>query len=869
MAQFQDGDSRVIHGITYVRQYGQWLPSQPAQQAPPFMDPRIAPQAQKAGNEAVASQYAPATAGAEAKIKTAEAANATAVANAQRDKAIADAIAAQAQAQQAQAGGPRIDAAQRAKAIQQYNYAKQLEGVVDHLNQLYTAGPGSTSGVGGLKDFLPTAPNKNFDNAANAARGIVGQALNFTGGQLNTPQEAERAVGPYLPESSNFDSTILQKIQTLQDMAANGKANAIQTLGGEPDANGNVHPVQPQAPAPNVPPAAQPQDQVTNATGKTREQIDPVLKAVAGRVGNMISAGASDKDIIGFLQKNGVDPANTNIGEALRFRQTSDFKRWQRANPGKSYPVGPNFYTKEIPMSEGRQLFNRTAATDIGGDVAAGLAASANAITGGRLDDVTGPNGQIGMDLLRTNHPGSSFAGDMAGQATLEALAGTVPGVRGLMATRMGRRGADALYGAYSGSGEDNSDQLTGGLEGAASGLGFGMFGRGLQRGLGRAATGVRNAHLQYLNGEGIPLTIGQIARGSENTLGHAVGGIEERMAGLPVADAIINSARKRGDHAFNEAAFRQMGATGTGATGLQSGQKVVNDAYSFLDPLQIPTDVPFEKAQAGIRSGLGNLPAFGKEVGLGLDAIDNATASGALSGRDWQSALRNVKADKASINGQPFARPASEALGNVENNLVDLANRQVTGLPAGQLSRANKLNAQLQTLAAALDNGPAQKQDEIFSASGLDNASRLNARNFGGRIKSLTGNRPFYDLTSAGKAVMPNLTPDSGTAGRAILYSTLLGSGLGSGIGALGADSGDRAEGGMSGAAKGLAIASLLSAPYSKTGQKALQKALLAERPKRLMDFGNFLINNPRLAGMFGSSVGRDYFFQPELPAQ
>jgi hypothetical protein len=94
-----------------------------------------------------------------------------------------------------------------------------------------------------------------------------------------------------------------------------------------------------------------------------------------------------------------------------------------------------------------------------------------------------------------------------------------------------------------------------------------------------------------------------------------------------------------------------------------------------------------------------------------------------------------------------------------------------------------------------------------------------------------------------------------------------LLGSGLGGGIGAASSD--DHAEGGAEGAAKGLALASLLSAPYSKTGQKALQKALLGQRPRRLMDFGNYLINNPRLAGMFGSSVGRDYFFQPELPAQ
>jgi hypothetical protein len=865
MAQFQDGDSRVINGVTYVRQNGQWLPTQAQQAAAsPFMDPRVIPQAQKAGNEAVASQYAPATAGAEARIKQAEAANAIPLANAQTAKAIADAKAAQAQADLAAQGGPRIDAAVRQKAIQQYNYGKQLQDAIDELNQLYVAGPGATHGLEGLKDYLPYTQNQAFDTKANSARGIVGQTLGFTGGQLNTEREAEKAVGPYLPQSSDRDSVILQKIATLQQLAKGGQENAIQTLGGIPDANGQVHPVQPQEPAPQIDPNAQQSadNMQQSAGGKMRDEIDPVLKGIGQKVGAMIASGQPDGAIIKFLQDNGVNPANTNVGKALQFRRTKDFGTWQRQNPGQPYPVGPEFYTKQVPMSAGRDLFNRAANTNLGGSAAAGIVAAGEGVTGGHLDKMMGPNGQIGMEILRGNHPISSFAGDLAGQALVEGLAGTVPGGQVLLNSRWGRRGFDAAYGAYENSNGD--DPTTGGAEGAVTNALGGMFGRGLTRGLGRAATGVKNAHLQYLNNEGVPLTIGQIARGSENTLGHAVGGIEERMAGLPVADAIIGSARKRGDQAFNEAAFRQMGAQGTGAAGLRSGQQVVNDAYSFLDPLHIPTDVPFEKAQNAIRGNLPNLPAFSKEVGIGLDQIDNVSANGGLSGRDWQSALRNVKADRSSIAGQPFARPAADAMTGVENNLVDLANRQVTGAPAGQLGRANKLNAQLQTLAAALDNGPAQKADELFSASGLDNASRMNARNFGGRIKSLTGNRPFYDLANAGKAVMPNLTPDSGTAGRALLYSTLGLGGLGSGIGALSSD--DHAEGSIEGGAKGLALASLLAAPYSKTGQKALQKVLLGERPKALSEFGKMLINNPRLGGMFGSAVGRDYFLQPEL---
>jgi hypothetical protein len=321
--------------------------------------------------------------------------------------------------------GVQLDAAQRAKAIQQYTYAKQLETTADHLTQLYNAGPGQTKGIGGYKDYLPTPQNKNFNIQANNARGIVGQTLGFTGGQLNTPREAEQAVGPYIADASNFDSTILQKIQSMRELAATQRQNAIQTLGGEPDENGVIHPV--QQPVADAPP---PQVQLSGGS-KTRSEADPVLKALGQRVGHMLVTGAPDQQIMSFLQQQGVNPADTNINQALQFRGTKDFKQWMRANPGKAYPLGPEFYTKQIPLTGGRALFNKTAATDLGGDVAAGLAASANAISGDRLGSLSGdPMAQTGMQLLRTNHPMSSLAGDIAVRHRWRPLQGSSQAVR-------------------------------------------------------------------------------------------------------------------------------------------------------------------------------------------------------------------------------------------------------------------------------------------------------------------------------------------------------------------------------------------------------------------------------------------------------
>ena len=390
------------------------------------------------------------------------------------------------------------------------------------------------------------------------------------------------------------------------------------------------------------------------------------------------------------------------------------------------------------------------------------------------------------------------------------------------------------------------------------------MFGRGLTRGAGKVATGVKNAHLQYLHGEGVPLTIGQIGRGSENEFGRAIGGIEERAMGLPGLDATIGGARKRGDQAFNEAAFRQMGGSGaTGAAGIAEGQGLVNNAYNFLDNTRLPIDPEFTAGNQAVRAQLPTLPAFGNEIGKSLDSLEASTGSGMLSGRDWQSGIRSVRGDRASLAGQPFSDRAVNALGGVEDNLMGLAERQGGPDIKVNLGKANALNAKFQTLTGALDNGTAQ-MDELFSAKRLDDFSRLNARKFGGRVNSIVGNRPFYELTTAGKRVMPNLTPDSGTAGRMLLPYALAGAG-GAGVGAVTGED-NRAQGSLNGLGYGALAAAALSMPYSKTGQKALQNLLLGKRPDRIEKIGEYLINRSRLGGMFGSALGRDYVYQPEL---
>jgi hypothetical protein len=472
---------------------------------------------------------------------------------------------------------------------------------------------------------------------------------------------------------------------------------------------------------------------------------------------------------------------------------------------------------------------------------------------------------QNGIDLLRSQHPFASLGGDVAGYATAEGLAGLAPGFKALAATKYGRRGIDALYGAYSGSGENDDNRGLGALTGTVVNTGGGMFGRGLQKASGAALTGLTAPKVRYLDQQGIPLTIGQIGRGTDTTLGNTIGGLEDRAAGIPIFDAIINSARRRGEEGFNRAAFRQAGGSGvTGARGVEELQNNVNNAYSFLDPVNLPLDAQFAGSNAAVRATLPDLPKFGPEIDSSLNLIDRASANGGLSGRDWQQALRTVKGDKASLRGKEFSTGAIDAMDDVENNLLGLASRQSPADLQGNLASANTLNKHFKTITGALDNTPTQARGELFTPTRLDTASRASQRKFGGQTSSMKGDRPFYELTKNAMDVMPNQVPDSGTAGRALMYSALFGAGLGSGLGY----ANEGGDGALQGAGTGAAVVPFaLAAIYSKGGQRALQRAMLGERPEIIQKIGERLKTAKRIGGMFGASAARDYFLQPELP--
>lgn len=765
----------------------------------------------------------------------------------------------------------QLDPAIRAKALADYQTAHQLDGIISDIGRKFKAGPGATSGFLGVRDYLPLTVNQEFDNAGNAARGIVGTALGFTGGQLNTPREAEQAVGPYVPNANDRDSVIKDKIAKLEDLRDTARARAIATLGGVPDQNGQVTPETLDR-GPGIDQTVRPTDPSLQAsTNGYSESIDPYRKQIGARVSVMLANPAvSDAKIQEFLQHAGIDPSQTSIGDALRNRRSPKYQSYLKANP---YPLDPSFYTDKKPLTGAAATLN-SAASSKGG---AYTAAAADSILAGHLHNVAGALGgnpdqvNAGIAAVRAEHPYAATVGDMSGQAIDQAMFNFLPGISKLGKAK--ELASDALYGGASGDGT-----VGGTLSSAGTNAIGGVAGRRLGEGLKVLAKGVNpSSSLAYLNQAGVPLTVGQIARGTNSVVGRGVGGIEDRVAGLPVFDGIINSARQRGERGFNSAAFKEAGLSGaTGAAGITEGRHAVDGAYGFLDHTQLPLDAQFAGSQAAVRASVPGMPAHGQGVIANLDSIDQLSSGGALPGRDWRDAIAAARDDGSSLTGQSYPRQARAAFGDIDNNLQGLASRQGPPGTLDNLQKANALFRQFKTLSGALDNGPAQARDELFSPSRLDTASRAGARKFGGQVSSIEGNRPFYDLSKAGMDVMPNQVPDSGTAGRSLLYGaglTALGGGLGAGAGAVsGGDSESAKAGGEFGGVGTLASLGALAALYSKHGQAGVQKLLLGERGPAAQAVFNYIDNSKVLSkalskktlGLFGGALSRDVMRDP-----
>jgi hypothetical protein len=680
------------------------------------------------------------------------------------------------------------------------------------------------------KTLLPDALVNQFTSPARqraetAQRDFIASTLRYESGAAISQSEFENQRKIYFPQPGDSPDTVALKARLRQ--------NAIEGL------KLSAGPAAPKVDYSGM--TGGPDQSV--ATDNYRNTADP---AVTAALSSFIRQAAPYDDVAAYAVAHGFNPPDP--------KQYADGVAFAKTHRGAVNAEA----VRAVPTTLGQRLSASPAASFAAGSSAAATAGLGDVV--GRK--IAGPAWDANRAALSVTNPTADLLGNIAGQAGFEGLLSRIAG--NVLARPLVRGGADLAYGGSTGAAENpDSPGLSAGEGAVANTLG-GALGRGAQRGIGRTLSGVKNAHLQYLDNRGVPLTLGQIGRGSENIVGRSIGGIEDRLAGIPVGDAIINTARKRGDVGFNEEMFRQIapGVTSTGPEGLAQARAAETAAYNKLGPVRIAVDPQFDQGVSAVEQAAQGLNHHQKDVQTVINDVRSQINNGQLTGKGYQTALQAIRRTEATLNDDVGGK-ASDALDALESEVMALGGRQ--GGQVGQdLATANAIHARIKIAQRALKGAAAQSNDELVSPKALNQASIANTEKYGGIDKALSPDRPFYDLTDAGKAVMPSLTPDSGTAGRAFLLSTLFGGGLGGGLGLVNSDNGERESGATSGAVKGLTLAALLAAPYSKAGQKIIQKTLLGDRPRNVVRLGDFLINNPQILGVPGSSLVRQETIQP-----
>lgn len=836
---------------------------QPSIQTRPA-DPRLPYQVQRDRNQAAASEY-------DARIADARAREAEAQARLREAEAARDADTRQ----QLTEGQQRAN--QLRARLDSLGGFERAVAEVERLYQDNLAGSrGGVLGIGGdrnIRSRLPLAPTgyAALDSAGGRLMDQIKAAFGLTGGEANSAAEVELRFGPYIPRSTDNDEQIESKLNSLRAILDEQRGSVI----GQMEAAGITPP---QAPDNNADSrvdrtttqimdgTAGPQRAVSRGDERADPSHTPLSYETRLRLSNMLKNGRPASEIREYAREVGISPQS--VDQAIQWRESPAYREWRRQRPNDIYPVveeAPN-----VPMG-GREAFEARAAAGVPGTA---ITQSGNAIIpAAAIAAATGGNPELtraAIDAQRRENPTTAMLSQIAGSSAAFTAGGAAanagsrlvggplanflrtPAQYGTFTPRA--LAGDALYGAAQGYGETGDP-----ASGAAFGVGGGMFGRGGMR----ALEGSRNVTTRALTGEGVPLTLGQMGRARGGVLGNAVGGLEDRLAGIPGLDSLINARRTESLEGWNRAVMRRAGQPigadirATGPGGVAQGQRATGHAYdAALDPVTVNVDAPFMGDWQAARVAGEAIPNVGNETGFVFDQAANVfQPGGALSGRDFQSARQYFRGARGSAGPGPMQQPFRDAMTAGDDALTGLVERQSPGtVPALRAADQSYRNFSI-VGDALLPSQRGARPEELFTPANLASAAVNNTINFGGRNAARAGATPFPSHTRIG-AVLPNRVPDSGTAGREALM--LAGAGaLGSvGGGATGYSQGGDAGSAVSGAQDGGFLGTMLAlgllAPGTRMGRTGLQSAMV-RRPRAARRFGRRAVP---YGGMFGAGL-------------
>lgn len=719
----------------------------------------------------------------------------------------------------------------------------QLAQQINRTQSLYNTSIGTTKGIAGLRDYLPTDANARFDVAggALAEQGLAAFRTPGTGEVSN--RDAVMFERANLPTASTRDAAVDEQLRGVrarvdEALKALGQpaVNWTASIDGQDQqqavASGGGGPTNPQQPGQRPGYAVAGVGGGFGGGGGGGTFASAAGVAMAQKMKAAYNRGAGVAEINRLLQDNGFQPL-TDAASIAAIQ--------------KRGPI--NFAPPQVDDTRGAAGRALGAVADSG--FGAYAINAADALTAGNLDSLAGGQAGLALDYTQQQYPGASLAGTVTGGAL--AAGGAELGLaRAGLSAGAAALGGDALYGAAYGAGSsDDGNRLLGAAVGGVGGLAGGAAGRGLTRGIGRAFTGVQDANVQGLRAAGVPLTAGQAAGG-------VVKGVEDRLSGLPLVGDVVNARRLEGMQGFNRAAFDEgladIGENTGGVIreqGIDLAQEATTRGYGrALDNVNVTPDPQFRPTyDAAVATGSA-VPRVGPEFAAYEQAnMAPLVNQPSFNGATIQDFIQQTR--DADFGSDAMGDLVGRSVTGAEDAMRGLVGRQAPDvLPA--LGRADSSYRKVQVLRDAVNrarNGTGTGETGIFTPAQLSTAAATNAKKFGN--SQGTTRQPFFDLARAGQKVLPNSVPDSGTAGRAVVAGGLGLAGLGGGAG-YAADGG---EGATTGIGTGLGAAALLAAGGSRAGQRALTAALL-DRPQVAVQIGRGIQNRARIGGLFGAPL-------------
>jgi hypothetical protein len=345
-------------------------------------------------------------------------------------------------------------------------------------------------------------------------------------------------------------------------------------------------------------------------------------------------------------------------------------------------------------------------------------------------------------------------------------------------------------------------------------------------------------------------------------TMGQLAGGrlksAEDKLTSVPWAGDAIKARRADGYKQFNAGAFDQALKPINGTVGRLTGEQAMQVAHqkvqhAFSDALKGKVATPDSEFVNAARGPLTRLAGI-KRDDLGQEIvgqIQEATkdlfdsGTGALTGENMQTFLESLRQIRQAYKNDPLsARVITPSIKGLESAVEGMLKRQAPDVMP-QYNAAKAAYRRLSVLADAVNKG--KNTDGIFTPGQLGLADRANGIKYGSKIKTASGDTPFFDYQRAAENVLPSSIPNSGTADRAaqIAIGAAVGGG---GLASTGSPTGEITGG-------GIGLIGLLAALYTKTGQKAAA-GLLLKRLNGMRAAGTALQKAAPYAGAGGAAL-------------